>query len=226
MEFFTGKYMKKNYYDAEVLNVPAIQEILAEWPAIKSELFDLMDNWHPYMYYPSYTLPSLEDDGEHKSMWEKEWKLFSITDFLWDGIENSPHSTLKDDTFNRKVKLVRRKCKTMAKVLKPYEDAGVVANGFVSRLIPGSRINPHQGWLHKVMRIHFCLKEDTQCLFFVNGEERTWREGEVFGFLDWERHWVEHNGTTDRIIMSLDFKFEYLKNYIPELENIYEDTKI
>lgn len=218
--------MKKNYYDEEVLNVPAVQEILAEWPKIKQELFDLMNNWHPYMYYPEYEFVDKETGEKKKALWEKEWKLFSVTDFVWDGIEENGHGALKDDNFNRKVKLVRRKCPTMAKVFKPYEQAGYLMNGFVSRLVPGSKIIPHSGWVQDVLRVHFCLKEDPECYFWVNGEKRTWKLDEVFGFLDWDRHSVEHHGTTDRIILSLDFKFEYLKPYIPELEHVYEQAKV
>lgn len=75
-----------------------------------------------------------------------------------------------------------------------------------NRLLPGARINPHFGVSTNYFRMHLCIHGDDQATFFLKDREPyTWRDGEVMAFADGDMlHWVEHNGTKPRTILSID----------------------
>jgi aspartyl/asparaginyl beta-hydroxylase (cupin superfamily) len=83
-------------------------------------------------------------------------------------------------------------------------------------LIPGSIINPHHGWTDDFLRIHLGLICDPECKITVGDETKTWEEGKILAFKDGGPflHSVEHKGTTERIILSVDVKLSYLSQYV------------
>ncbi|MFF5076420.1 aspartyl/asparaginyl beta-hydroxylase domain-containing protein [Actinoplanes sp. NPDC000266] len=82
---------------------------------------------------------------------------------------------------------------------------GLTTAGF-SRMVPGTHIKPHQGWVTTVYRAHLALiVPDGDCALRVGAETRPWREGEVFVFDDTTDHEAWNYSTTTRTVLLFDF---------------------
>lgn len=201
------------FYNDTAQKLPFVIEIQDNFDEVRQEIYDFIDTgkaFLPYMKY-SYTDPISNDVRE--SLFQNDWKVFSITQFNWDGIDESAHRPFKNEVYNRFVKIVYRKCKKLRSILKQYEDIGAIRNGMVSRLAPGTIIHPHRGWKDSVLRVHICLKEDLNCAITVNDQTQVWKENQVLSFVDYDIHSVEHSGSEERIIISLDTPFEFVRKY-------------
>jgi hypothetical protein len=75
-----------------------------------------------------------------------------------------------------------------------------------NRIYPGARINPHYGVSTDYFRMHLCIHGDPGAKFYLKGRDPyTWSDGNVMAFADGDMlHWVEHNGTGPRTILSID----------------------
>ena len=80
----------------------------------------------------------------------------------------------------------------------------------ISRLSPGTKINPHNGDIDSI-RVHFPVVTDPDAWLSVRGRKRTWEVGDVFGFHDNDKHWAQHNGTRDRIVVIFDYSIDQLE---------------
>jgi hypothetical protein len=93
----------------------------------------------------------------------------------------------------------------------------------ISRLSPGTKINPHNGDIDS-LRVHFPVITDPDAWLSVRGRKRTWEVGDVFGFYDNDKHWAQHNGTHDRIVVIFDYSIDQLESLTDfELEDPYID---
>lgn len=81
--------------------------------------------------------------------------------------------------------------------------SGVVHAGF-SRLAPGTRIEPHVGYSHAVLRLHLGLFGGEGCGLRVGGEQRALREGECLLFDDTVEHEAWNEGRHDRMVLLVD----------------------
>lgn len=81
---------------------------------------------------------------------------------------------------------------------------GLQHAGF-SRLLPGTRIEPHRGFSNAVLRYHLALDVPTGCGFRIGGRERRWREGESWVFDDTFLHEAWNAGSRPRTVLLLDF---------------------
>lgn len=201
------------FYNETAKKIPFIQDILENFDEIKTEIIDFANTGKAFLPYKKYSYIDPVTNKERKSLFEHDWKVFSVTKFNWDGIDQSAHHSFKNDLYNRFVKIVYRKCKKLRSILKEYDESSIVINGMVSRLSPGTIIHPHRGWNANVLRTHICLVEDLQCYLTVNEQTQTWKEGQVLSFVDYDIHSVEHRGTKDRIVLSLDINFDYVRKY-------------
>lgn len=85
---------------------------------------------------------------------------------------------------------------------------GMVMAGF-SRLAPGTHIKPHVGyggWAQYVLRCHLGLIVNDGCEMRVGPETRKWQAGKVTIFCDATEHEVWNRGTTERVILLMDFR--------------------
>ena len=80
----------------------------------------------------------------------------------------------------------------------------------ISKLSPGTKINPHAGDIDS-LRLHFPIIEDEGAWLSVRGRKRTWKVGELFAFHDNDKHWAQHNGTHDRIVVIMDYALSQLE---------------
>ena len=75
----------------------------------------------------------------------------------------------------------------------------------VSRLQPGTHIMPHCGPTNAVLRIHLPIKVPPGASIRVGEERLVWAEGKCLVFDDSFEHEVQHEGTSERIVLILDF---------------------
>lgn len=81
---------------------------------------------------------------------------------------------------------------------------GVFIAGF-SILLPGAVIQPHVGYTDRVLRSHLGLRTNGQAFLDVGGERRYWRDGDLFVFDDTVSHSAQNPGTSERVVLLLDF---------------------
>ena len=75
---------------------------------------------------------------------------------------------------------------------------------------PGTKINPHNGDIDS-LRLHFPIVTDACAWLSVRGRKRTWVVGEPFAFHDNDKHWAQHHGLKDRIVVILDYSLSQLE---------------
>ncbi|CAN1562999.1 Aspartyl/asparaginy/proline hydroxylase [Burkholderiaceae bacterium] len=186
--------------------VPLCCALRQNFSEIQREIRSFIDAAHPFMAYPKYA-----------NLYTNTWDAFPLSKFQNEFAELSE----KNLNFNldRIVAFTRSRLPTLSGLISDLEQEGHLSNLFVSRLLPGSVINPHRGWTPDFLRIHLALYADPYCRITVGQETRTWVEGELLAFKDGGPylHQVRHDGTTERIILSLDLSLNYLEQFIPEI---------
>lgn len=102
-----------------------------------------------------------------------------------------------------------KNCKRCPKTTRLVEEIpGMVMAGF-SRLAPGTHVKPHvgyEGWSQYVLRCHLGLIVNDACEMRVASETMRWRQGKVAIFCDAIEHEVWNRGTTERVVLLLDFR--------------------
>jgi beta-hydroxylase len=97
---------------------------------------------------------------------------------------------------------------------------GLVTAGF-SRLVPGTRIHPHKGIDHTVLRCHLGLVAPPGYFLHVNGVQREWEDGCVWLFDDTYAHEVWSDGDQPRVVLIMDFNKKDLEKLAGEpVENL------
>lgn len=82
---------------------------------------------------------------------------------------------------------------------------GLTTAGF-SRMVPGTHIKPHEGWVTTVYRAHLGLVvPDGDCALRVGSQIRPWQEGGLFVFDDTVDHEAWNYGDGTRTVLLFDF---------------------
>jgi beta-hydroxylase len=69
----------------------------------------------------------------------------------------------------------------------------------------GAEVYPHMGVSNKLLRVHLTLYSNEMCGILVDGEEYNWKDGDLMVFDDTFMHSAWNKGSTDRVILLLDF---------------------
>lgn len=197
---------QRPFWDSELHRLPWALDVLAKAADIREEILRFIPQFRPFMPYPKYA-----------NLYNNTWDAFPLSIFQGEHIELSKDQLAID--MAPLVVLFRSKLPVTSSTIAPLESQGHLRNVFVSRLIPGSVINPHRGWTPDFLRVHLCLVEDPGCQITVGSETRTWVTGQLLAFKDGGAllHSVVHRGRQERIILSYDLSLDYLKAFIPEL---------
>lgn len=196
------------------LTIPVVHELWSHWRQILVEIDALAGGTaDPFVDYPRYRI---HEDGPF--LYENDWKVLPTTVIDGEALDatiDSPIGTGDTDLKRRHAELlrvVRRAMPTLDRILSPPEAAGLVANGFISRIHPGTVLHPHTGWVPDWLRVHIGLRTDPGATITVGDETRSWSDGCVLAFRDggpWQ-HAVSHRGTRERLIISTDFRISML----------------
>jgi hypothetical protein len=196
------------------MTIPLVHELGSHWREILAEIDSLTARMPDlFVEYPRYRI---SEDGPF--LYENEWKVLPTTIIDGEALDATVDSPIGARDIDLKQRhsdllaLVRRGMPTLDRILSPAERAGLVANGFISRIRPGTVLHPHTGWVSDWLRVHIGLRTDPWATITVGDETRSWTDGGVLAFRDggpW-LHSVAHRGTRERLIISTDFRISML----------------
>lgn len=196
----------KYFFDDDIGDVPVCADLVSNYPQIREEIIAFCQRQDSLVDYPNYPI-----DG-YDRIYDNYWKAAPLSKFKDEHVElnGTPELTalLLQLTAN-----TRKYCPTAAKVISKLEEEGNLANSFISRLLPGTVIHPHVGWSPNWMRVHLGIVCDPGCKITIGGETRTWEEGKLLAFNDGppHPHGVRHEGSKERIVLSVDLRLEYIE---------------
>ena len=104
---------------------------------------------------------------------------------------------------------MRKLCPTFYSAIEEDVDLELLKSCTISKLTPGTKINPHAGDIDS-LRLHFPVITDPDAWLSVRGRKRSWKVGELFAFHDHDKHWAQHNGSHDRIVVIMDYSLSQL----------------
>ncbi len=197
--------------------IPICNSLVSHYAEIKDEILNFIKTQDPLRDYPQFSYVNPVDQKQETCLYENYWKAFPLSVFNEDFMDISK-DRLGFDIVSY-TEWTRSQCPFTTKMIGELEQQGNLANAFVSRLKPGSYIKPHHGWCFTYLRVQLGLKCDPACEITVGDETQTWVEGELLAFKDGGQypHSVRHQGTTERIILSVDLRLIYLKKFIPNI---------
>ena len=101
-------------------------------------------------------------------------------------------------------------CPTFYNAIKEDVDDQLIKSCTISKLKPGTKINPHSGDIDS-LRLHYSIIDDEDAWLSVRGRKKTWKVGRPFAFHDYDKHWAQHHGTHDRIVVIIDYSISQLE---------------
>jgi aspartate beta-hydroxylase len=100
---------------------------------------------------------------------------------------------------------VLARCPAVASLLRQHGAVdGLGGLAYVSRLAPGTDIEPHRGPTNVRLRCHLGLVVPPACGLRVDGSERTWVEQRCLVFDDSFEHAAWNHGSSDRLVLIVD----------------------
>lgn len=195
------------FWQDKIFNYPVCMNLVNNYDIVKKEILNHISIPDILQDYPNYKVL------DNKLIYENYWKATPCSVFKDEHVELNGSDEVKQ-VVNYLAGRFRENCPVTHLIIKEEEAKGVLANSFISRLIPGTVINPHYGWTKKYMRVHFGIVCDPECKITVNGQTATWEEGKILAFNDGDTHSVVHNGTKERVVFSVDIVLDYLKHYM------------
>jgi hypothetical protein len=194
------------FWDAFLDAVPFCVALQKSQPQILSELNHFVASQQPFMDYPKYG-----------NLYSHTWEAFPLSLFEGEFIAMAKGQLGFD--LEEFVARARGHLPVISALLAPLEKQGDLRNVFVSRLLPGSVIHPHKGWTPDFLRIHLGLICDPHCTINIGTVTRSWVPGKLLAFKDGGPylHSVRHQGSHERIVLSIDLRLSYLARFIPAI---------
>lgn len=209
------------FWDEHLKDVCLCKNLVKNYEIILQEVLEYIKLPDALFDYPMYLVEGENDNGI--PLYENYWKAIPMTNFEGEFLADYASPDEKN-FFNFLIQRTKKFCPFTNSLIEQLEQEGNLANCFISRLLPGSIINPHRGWTDDFMRIHLGLICDPDCKITVGEETRTWEPGKLLAFKDGGKylHSVVHNGTQERIILSMDLRITYLTQFISQsfLDNL------
>ena len=205
--------MSKYFFQDKIADLDLLKDLSANFDTVKKEILDHMGNPNILRNYPLYNVNG-------KPIYEKFWKACPCTGFDNAHIKGIGNNL---EYINYVQNKFQTNCPITFSLIKPYEEKGYVANVFASKLLPGSIINPHDGFARKYLRVHLGLITDPDCKITVGPEQResmAWEEGKFIAFNENDIHSVHHKGSKERIILSFDILYDFLSVFLSKKEKI------
>ena len=203
------------FYDTDKIDI--LQKIKSKFPQIQKEVLDYIKS-NEFYDYPKYEVSNELYNGE---LYKNDWKAIPLSEFEEEHVELTEDDAVKSE-INNKLPKIKGLILTYNQIIKQGEEEGWIRNSFLSKLNPGSIIEPHKGWSDNFLRCHIGIDVDNKCCITKElpnsdlkiKETRTWKEGEWIAFQDGGNylHSVKHNGTKPRIVLSLDLNLDHIFN--------------
>ena len=199
-------------------DVPLCVELVSNYHKIRKEVLEFIQFPNSLLPYPNYNIFG-HDETSKIPLYEKSWLAIpfssSVKEFASEASSSSHELSIK-----LVAAFVRESCPALVQVIRDLECSSYLANGFISKLVPGTVINPHRGRSNDFMRIHMGIDCDPNCKITVGTESQTWIDGSLLAFKDGGPylHSVCHSGFKDRVIISCDVSLDYLTRFSSELK--------
>jgi aspartyl/asparaginyl beta-hydroxylase (cupin superfamily) len=206
-----------SFWNEFLHRIPICNELVQHYAQIKDEILQFIATDDPLRDYPQFSYVNPQTEKQEDSLYENSWKAFPLSTFNEEFVELS--KGFLGYEIQPFVEWTKSRCPFTTKLLADLEREQNLANAFVSRLEPGTYIKPHRGWCFTYLRVQLGLKCDPECKITVGSETQTWHDGKLLAFKDGGKylHSVRHNGSTERIILSVDLRLIYLKKFIPQI---------
>ena len=172
-------YFWENYLN----NFPLYNKLVDNYGVIKEEILNYLQLPDALFDYPMYLVEG--EDKQGIPLYENYWKAIPMTNFEGEFLADYASPDEKQ-FFNFLIERTKRLCPFTNSIIEGLEKENNLKNCFISRLLPGSIINPHRGWTDDFMRIHLGLVCDSECKITVGEETKTWEEGKIIAFKDGE----------------------------------------
>ena len=205
--------LKKNYKEVipELINFVQVNKfILADW---------VLDKWvedrnlgRVQLWDGSWTVIPMPLNAIGTTATEEDFELSEMVSFV--ELFNTTVEKVQE-VLPKLTESMKECCPSFYLSLQPEIESKILKSCTISKLSPGTKINPHSGDIDS-LRLHVPIVTDPGAWISVRGRKRTWEVGKLFAFHDHDKHWVQHNGTHDRIVVILDYSLSQL-----EKEGIY-----
>lgn len=194
------------FWDSIIKDAPICQDLLDNYQQIKTEVLEYVKDPTILHDYPKYRVHYNNTDYD---LYDHYWKAVPMSQYEKEYIDQKANPE-QMKYIQSLIARSKKACPTVDKIISKLEQEKNLANSFVSRLVPGSVIHPHDGTSPNFMRIHLCLIEDPGCKITVGSETRTWEEGKLLAFKDGGPylHSVKHDGKSERIVLSVDVRMD------------------
>jgi beta-hydroxylase len=189
--YLSSKVPTRAYVD--VTDFPQFQPLADDWQTIRDECLALMDTG-------SIKASSGYNDAGFNSFFRSGWKRFYLS---WYG--TSPSSALE-------------RCPRTMALLQAIPD---VKAAMFAMLPPGTHLVRHRDPYAGSLRYHLGLSTPNSdaCFIEVDGEQRSWRDGEAFIFDETFIHYARNETDRNRLILFCDVR-RPLNNPVAKLVDI------
>ncbi len=203
------------FFTDVAMTVPLVHALWSNWQVILGEIDAFTERFRdPFVDYPRYRI---HEGGPF--LYENDWKVLPTTIIDGEALDatiSSPIGGTESDMRQRHAELltiVRSNLPTLDGILAAPERERFCANGFISRIRPGTVLHPHTGWVPDWLRVHIGLRTDPGATITVGDETRSWTDGGIIAFRDGGpyKHAVAHRGTRERLIMSIDLRIAMME---------------
>jgi aspartyl/asparaginyl beta-hydroxylase (cupin superfamily) len=144
----------------------------------------LTENWEAVLGEVGTLQPREFLDWPERTLYENRWEVYGLY------------------AFGRKIERNCELCPTTTQLVEAIP--GLTTAGF-SRLRAHSRILPHIGYSHAVLRCHLGLIVPGGCGLRVGAEVRAWIPGQCLVFDDTLEHEAWNDSDDDRTVLLIDF---------------------
>ena len=206
------------FWEEYLIHEPVCQQLCENWEKIRDEILDLKKNYpNWFTKYPKFKVED-PDTRDKIRINPNAWSITALSKLSESyNVENNRAEKTGGSSLEKLVKRYRGKLlPTLNSIIGELDKDETLSNVFVSILSPGVIIKPHVGYSKDYMRIHLGLICDPECKITVGDESKTWEEGKILCVKDGGPyyHQGQHNGKSDRYVLSLDLKLSYLNQYI------------
>ena len=233
--------MRKIWQEDAISSLSSFRNINCQHIRYEAEIIDFLNVNEPVL--SEWVLGQWVNDKNlgRVQLWEGDWKVipmplaavgttattedFELSEMV--GFVELFNTTVEkvQDLLPKLTDSMKELCPSFYKGIKEDVDNGLIKSCTISKLKPGTKINPHNGDIDS-LRLHIPVIPDPDAWLSVRGRKRTWVVGEPFAFHDHDKHWAQHHGLKDRIVVILDYSLSQLEQRGITIEKWEEELAI
>ena len=233
--------MRKIWQEDAISSLSSFRNINCQHIRYEAEIIDFLNVNEPVL--SEWVLGQWVNDKNlgRVQLWEGDWKVipmplaavgttattedFELSEMV--GFVELFNTTVEkvQDLLPKLTDSMKELCPSFYKGIKEDVDNGLIKSCTISKLKPGTKINPHNGDIDS-LRLHIPVIPDPDAWLSVRGRKRTWMPGKLFAFHDHDKHWAQHNGTRDRVIVIMDYSLSQLEKHGITIQKWEEEPAI